>query len=216
MLTVSLVCHCRRALPQLPHVMWHSFVGDGVIAPDQKKNKSREEPDSQRTQGPRIYFDTGDLSTLEYLYDLRCISASSEMHSAAAFSRRQGRTALAGRASLGFSCTLRAASQRARREQRRSSQPRATHWYWEPCCRPAVGGCLVRTVAACRCWSCRRPWRQNSEEAARRERRWRGGWTEQVYVPISCLFLVELARALWRVCTGEMQACGACVHEKQA
>lgn len=41
------------------------------------------------THGPRIYFDTGDLSTLEYLYDLRCISASSEMHSAAAFSRAQ-------------------------------------------------------------------------------------------------------------------------------
>ena len=39
-----------------------------------------------RTQGPRTYFDTGDLSTLEYLYDLRWMRASSEMHSAIAFS----------------------------------------------------------------------------------------------------------------------------------
>lgn len=31
-----------------------------------------------------MYLEMGDLSTLEYLYDLRWISASSEMHSAAA------------------------------------------------------------------------------------------------------------------------------------
>ena len=38
------------------------------------------------TQGPSIYFETGDLSTLEYLYSRRLASASSEMHSAAAAS----------------------------------------------------------------------------------------------------------------------------------
>lgn len=36
-------------------------------------------------QCERTYFTRGDLSTLEYLYDLRCIRASSEMHSAVAF-----------------------------------------------------------------------------------------------------------------------------------
>lgn len=33
-----------------------------------------------------MYFDTGDLSTLEYLYDFKWIRASSEMHSATACS----------------------------------------------------------------------------------------------------------------------------------
>lgn len=36
------------------------------------------------THGDRMYFDTGDLSTAEYLYVLRWIKASSETHSAAA------------------------------------------------------------------------------------------------------------------------------------
>ena len=38
------------------------------------------------TQGPKIYFATGDLSTLEYLYSRRLARASSEMHSATAAS----------------------------------------------------------------------------------------------------------------------------------
>ena len=33
-----------------------------------------------------MYLETGDLSTAEYLYDLRWMRASSEMHSATAFS----------------------------------------------------------------------------------------------------------------------------------
>lgn len=37
-----------------------------------------------RTKGPRTYFETGERSTLEYLYVFRWTRASSEMHSATA------------------------------------------------------------------------------------------------------------------------------------
>lgn len=39
-----------------------------------------------RTKGPRTYFETGERSTLEYLYVFRWARASSEMHSATALS----------------------------------------------------------------------------------------------------------------------------------
>lgn len=55
-----------------------------LLAAWQRTPHSTVHGGKSRTQGPSTYFDTGDLSTLEYLYDLRCASASSETHSAAA------------------------------------------------------------------------------------------------------------------------------------
>ena len=49
-----------------------------------------EQEAGDHTQGPSMYFETGDLSTLEYLYDLRWMRASSEMQSMVSFSACEG------------------------------------------------------------------------------------------------------------------------------